>query len=125
MTLGYGAMATGLLLSIALLAACDATQKSAVQSSSDDEVEEYCLLVADLGRSVMDVRQMGISLESQLANSRKLNPGNTVEDRQIRELKRGLIMDAYEVQRFTTRDGREKATEDFGEQTLIECLRNT
>jgi hypothetical protein len=114
----------GSVAAVLLFAACVPREDSMIKKTYNDEMEEYCNSIADVGESVMAIRQMGISLENQLAQERSLNSRVSREDREFSKIMRNLILDAYEVPRFETKGMQERATIEFHDAKLLECLRS-
>jgi hypothetical protein len=79
--------------------------------------QDACEAYARTARTLMEARQNGLEMEKAMAPLRNMRPGPTQDS--MRE----LVMLAYEVQRWSGRDMRRRAVEDFGNERYMACIR--
>ena len=84
-----------------------------------------CQVVESLSRVIMEVRQVGASLGDvmAIANSPPL-PGMAMDAVAAQQkLMKELVLEAFEVPRFNTKENQQKAAVDFSNKAALACHR--
>lgn len=100
------------ILTLALYATGSAGQEKYVPKS------EWCSTVAYLAGSIMSSRQNGIALDDIL----KAIDGSGSE--RIRDVSRGMVLDAYEAPRYSTENAKQREITEFKNKWQLSCIKS-
>ncbi len=109
------AIAQSLLLA-ALLGLVAPLAYSADSGRYSSERLEVCNDYADVGRTVMQNRQEGKSMQVQMMAAQKMDPG-------LRDSIGSIIEMAYEEPRYTTPQAQQLAIDEFTNERYAECVK--
>ena len=77
-----------------------------------------CEDVASLAKTIMNVRQDGVSM------AKLLGAINNSDDEPVRDIGKAILMDAFEVPHYNGSELKKKEISDFENKWMLACLKN-
>lgn len=100
------------MLRIATILAVLLAGSAAAQDEAD--AGEFCDSLHSLSTSLMRARQNGVSMATMM---------QSIRGRASEEFLRALVIEAYEVPRYSSDEYRGRAVEDFANDQYLTCVR--
>ena len=79
---------------------------------------QTCGLVANLSKSIMDNRQIGVPLVDMI------DVPDNIEIEALANIVREIILEAYDRPKFSTKEYQIEAAEEFSNEVLLSCLKS-
>lgn len=79
--------------------------------------EQTCGLVANLSKSIMDNRQIGVPLVDMIGI-----PDN-IEVEALANIVRDIILEAYDRPKYSSKEYQLEAAEEFSNEVMLECMK--
>ncbi len=89
----------------------------AVQASASPGHEKKCKIMGEVAEKVMRDRQTGRSLSSMIDSV------DSVENKSLQGIMKMIVISAYDVPRYGTREHQERAVGEFADMILLSCLK--
>lgn len=88
------------------------------------QASSYCKKVYSLSANIQEARQLGLSLVDSLAIAEKIHEDSPA-GRQASQMTQEIVLRAYEIHRYSTKEYQQKAIQSFAEREYLNCMKNS